>query len=240
VTDAFILAGGLGTRLRAVVPDAPKVLAPAGGRPMLAHLLDQLADAGFTRVVLGTGYMGEKVEAAFGRGFRGMELVYSRESEPLGTGGALRFAAPHFRADHVLVMNGDSYVAADLPAFVSWHRAHRADVSILLAEVPDPGRYGAVETGADGRITAFREKDPGLKGPAWINAGVYVIRRAAVDRIPVGRQISLEREVLAGKQLALYGYAGGSAFLDIGLPESLSRAEQFFAAVTASKRGRTS
>jgi dTDP-glucose pyrophosphorylase/histidinol phosphatase-like enzyme len=228
MTDAFILAGGLGTRLRSVMPDDPKVLAPAAGRPMLAHLLDQLAEAGFSRVVLGTGYLADKIEVAFGPSFRGMELIYSRESAPLGTGGALRHAARHFRGGDVLVLNGDSYVAVHLPTFLAWHRARRADVSILLTAVSDPGRYGAVEIGAGGRITAFHEKSARVSGRAWINAGVYVASRAAVEGIAADRSVSLEREVLADERLALYGYPGGGAFLDIGVPESLARAEEFF------------
>lgn len=224
---AAVLAGGLGTRLRSVVADRPKVLAPVAGRPYLAHLLDQLAAAGADDVVLLTGYGADQVRAAFGDAYRGMALRYSVEPEPLGTGGAVRHAADLFTRDAVLLLNGDSFCAVDLAELVV--AAQRAgQVGVALAHVDDVGRYGAVEIGPAGRVTAFTEKG-GATGEGWINAGIYLIPRDRLADIPAGRAVSLEREVLP-RWVADPGIRGvpGGRFIDIGTPESFAAAEAFF------------
>ena len=134
-TTAVILAGGLGTRLREVVADRPKVLAEVNGRPFLACLLDRLVDAGILKVVLCTGYMAELVRETCGNSYRGTELLYSREESPLGTGGALRLALPLIDSDPVLVMNGDSFCDADLVLFARQHLSAAAQASLILVQV---------------------------------------------------------------------------------------------------------
>src|ERR671910_3457055 len=119
-----VLAGGLGTRLRPVVSDRPKALAEIHGRPFLAYLLDQLSTAGCSRVVLCTGHLGEQIERAFDKRYRNLQISYSRETRPLGTGGALRLALPDLLSDPVLVMNGDSFCATDLTSVRDWHSTH--------------------------------------------------------------------------------------------------------------------
>jgi NDP-sugar pyrophosphorylase family protein len=133
---AAILAGGLGTRLRSVVADRPKVLAEVRGRPFLSFLLDQLAAAGVRYVVLCTGYRGEQVQAAFGNSYGGLRLAYSQEPSPLGTAGALRWALPLCESDVVLALNGDSFCDADLPAFWDWRCARGAEATLLLTRTP--------------------------------------------------------------------------------------------------------
>jgi histidinol-phosphate phosphatase family protein len=230
---AFVLAGGFGTRLRAAVPDRQKVVAPVGGRPVLTRLLDQLAEAGVRRAVLGVGYLADQVRGLLGQAYDGMELVYSEEPEPLGTAGALRHARGLLDGDPVLVLNGNSYVEANLAAFLAWHRARRATASLLLARVPDPTRYGTVEDDPSGRVTAFREKAAGASGasaPAWISAGVYLLGQAVIDALPARAPLSLERDVfptLVGAGLS--AYRGGGRFIDIGTPESYTEAREFFA-----------
>ena len=227
---AVVLAGGLGTRLRSAVADRPKVLAEVRGRPFLAWLLDQLAGAGVRRAVLCTGFLGERIEAAFGRAHGALELVYSREEEPLGTAGAIRLAEPLLDTDPVLVVNGDSYFEADLGAFFESHReraAGGAPASILLAEVPDSGRYGRVELDADGVVLAFREKSSA--GPGWINAGLYLVQRRLIRSIPAGGAVSLERDILPGwVGRGLVGHGAAGRFIDIGTPASYEAAERFF------------
>ena len=127
---AFVLAGGFGSRLRAAIPDRQKVVAPVGGRPVLTRILDQLAGAGVRRAVLGVGYLADQVRDLLGQSYDGMELVYSEEPEPLGTAGALRHARGLLDGDPVLVLNGDSYVEANLAAFLAWHRARRATATL--------------------------------------------------------------------------------------------------------------
>jgi D-glycero-alpha-D-manno-heptose 1-phosphate guanylyltransferase len=224
-----VLAGGLGTRLRSVVADRPKVLAEVAGRPFLAHLLDQLHHSGADGVVLLTGFGAEHVAAAFGTSYRGMTLRYSVEPEPLGTGGAVRHAAEQFTRESVLLLNGDSFCAVDLGGLVA--TARRAErVGLALAHVEDVSRYGAVVLGPAGAVTGFAEKGGGVR-PGWINAGIYRIPRTLIDDIPPGRPVSLEREVLP-RWVTFPGIRGvpGGRFIDIGTPESFAAADTFFAA----------
>jgi NDP-sugar pyrophosphorylase family protein len=159
---AVILAGGLGTRLRRVVADRPKVLADVGGRPFLAILLDQLAGAGVRSAILCTGYLGEQVESQFGRSYGPLALRYSRETTPLGTGGALRLAASHVDSNVMLVLNGDSYCDADLPGFVAWHHSRNSRASIVLVRASDASRFGRVAVGGGGAPRRV-----------WAKKGVY-------------------------------------------------------------------
>ncbi len=230
-TTAVILAGGLGTRLRAAVSDRPKVLAEVNGRPFLAYLLDRLAAAGIARAVLCTGYKADRVRAAFGDVHKGIELIYSEEASPLGTAGALRPAVPFMESESVLIMNGDSYCTADLEAFRAYHEAKRAVATLLLAKVSDAARYGRVQIDDDGIVLAFHEKD-GRRDPGWINAGIYFVRRSLLLAVPMNVDRSLERDVFPGWiGRGLYGFPAGGCFLDIGTPESYASAERFFSGV---------
>lgn len=238
-TTAAILAGGLGTRLRSVVADRPKVLAPVLGRPYLAYLLEQVATAGIRKCVLCTGHMADQVQAAFGEDFQGMELLYSREDSPLGTGGALRQALPGLTGDRVLVLNGDSYCDVDLLDFQKFHAAQCTDASMVLVRVADSSRFGRVSVGVDGRIQRFEEKTPGA-GPGWINAGIYCLSPGVIAGIPEGQAVSLEREVFPGLVArGMSGYQTEGQFLDIGTPESYAAAERFLATIIHSDQGRS-
>jgi NDP-sugar pyrophosphorylase family protein len=227
---AVILAGGLGTRLRSVVADRPKVLAEINGKPFLTYLFDQLLAAGCRSVVLCTGYRGEQVEQTFGQQFNALQLCYSQEQQALGTAGALRLAMPLLVSDPVLVMNGDSYCGADLKAYWDWYCRHRPAASLLLTEVSSSGRYGSVVIDNDGRVVQFREKSK-AQGAATINAGIYFLGREVLAAIPPDGFVSLEYEVfpkLVGQ--GLFGFATRGRFLDIGTPEDFALAEAFFAA----------
>ena len=226
---AVILAGGLGTRLRLVVADRPKVLAEVRGRPFLAYLLDQIATAGVGSVVLCTGHLGEQVRSAFGDGYGGLRLVYSQESSPLGTGGALRWAQPLFESDPVLVLNGDSFCDLDLEDFWHFHRLVDPVGALALKQVEDTRRYGRAIVQPDGAISGFAEKVD-TDGPGWISTGIYLFSQMLLRSIPEDRPVSLEREVLpswVGR--GLYGYRSKGAFLDIGTPEAYAATGQFFA-----------
>jgi NDP-sugar pyrophosphorylase family protein len=226
---AAILVGGFGTRLRPVVADRPKVLAEVQGRPFLAYLLDQIADAGLRSVVLCTGYMGDQVQAVFGDTYGGLHVTYSREMSPLGTAGALRLALPLLASDPVLIMNGDSFCDTDLQAFWRWHGARGAEAALLLHKTGDTRRYGRVRVNAEGRVLSFEEKsDNG--GAGWMNAGIYMLSRRLLLTIPMGRAVSLEREMFpAWIEQGLDGYRSTGRFVDIGTPEAYATTEQFFA-----------
>ena len=169
---AFVLCGGAGTRLRPVLADRPKSMALIAGTPFLQLLLDRLRSQGVGDVILGTGYMAEKIESYFGGGNKlAMHIRYSREHEPLGTGGALKLAEPLI-SDPVLVLNGDSYVEWSLVPMLELFTAKDADMVIVVEAVADATRYGSVALDQDGRVTQFLEK--GIRaGPGLINAGVF-------------------------------------------------------------------
>lgn len=230
---AMVLAGGLGTRLRAAVADRPKVLAPVAGEPFLVHLLDQLARAGCRQVILCTGHLGEQIEQAFGSSHDGVELVYSREATPLGTAGALRYAAPLAPDDGVVVLNGDSYCDLDLAAFVAAARTTPEVARLVAVAVDDASRYGTVALDADGQVVAFAEK-AAAGGPGLVNAGIYWLPTPVLRAIPKLGPCSLERDVLPSlAQFALRATTVHGAFLDIGTPASFAAAEAFFAALPA-------
>ncbi len=220
------MAGGFGTRLRSVVSDVPKPLAPVAGRPFLAYVLDALVRQGYGHAVLATGYMHEKVEACFGNEYLGMKIDYARELAPLGTGGAIVNALQHCSADCVTVLNGDTLFLADLTQLERYADSKGTTLAIVLRAVPDAGRYGAVETAANGRITAFREKDPSA-GAGNINGGIYRLQQSLLDGYAVGQQFSFEKEVMQQRyaEEAFYAYADGAYFIDIGVPEDYRRAQ---------------
>lgn len=227
--SAAILAGGFGTRLRATVPGVPKVLAEVRGRPFIEYLLMQLSQASIPSVVLCTGYLGDQVEEVLGNSYEAMNLSYSREFEPLGTAGALRFALSKMSSEHVLVLNGDSYCDAQLDGLVRWHINQASDATILLSEVEDTRRFGRVDVDENGDVLQFLEKAE-TSGRGWVNAGMYLIRRAWIESIPSSRPISLEREIFPqwiGR--GLHGFRGRGRLWDIGVPEAYALANAEFA-----------
>jgi len=226
---AYILAGGFGTRLRQAVADRPKALAEIAGRPYIYHLLDSLARLRLSRVVLCTGHMAQMLEDALGSSYRGLELLYSREEEPLGTGGALRLAMERHPAQLALAMNGDSLLDADLSAYLRWFEEQKAPGALLLVPVDDAARYGSVSADAQGCVTGFIEK--GQDGPGWISAGIYLLRPECLNSLKPGEPASIEHDVfpgLAAKGL-LRAFKARSRFLDIGTPESYACAGLFLA-----------
>jgi len=223
-----ILTGGLGTRLRSVVSDMPKVLVDICERPFLTFLMDQLVAAKARDVVLCTGHMADKINEVLGSGYKSLKIVHSREPEPLGTGGALRLALPHLNSDAVLVMNGDSFVDVDLATYTEWFFKRDRQASLLLVKVPNTARYGKVIAAEDGRLTAFAEKGLDAR-PGWINAGIYIMKKSLVASIPADVVFSLEREFFPSLvDKGLYGFCTNGKFIDIGTPESYRQAQEFF------------
>ena len=226
---AFVLCGGAGTRLRPVLADRPKSMALIGETPFLQLLIERLRSQRVSDVILGTGYMAEKIESYFrSRNDLGMRIRYSREHEPLGTGGALKLAEP-FISDPVLVLNGDSYVEWELLPMLELFTAKDAAVVVVVQAVADVARYGSVALDHDGRVTEFIEK--GIPaGPGLINAGVYLLRKQIVRELPAGTAISLEREVFPSiLDRRVYGLVCTGLFIDIGIPDDLKRAQELLA-----------
>ncbi len=222
--EAIILAGGFGTRLRELVPDLPKPMAPVAGRPFLEILLATLAQKGFTRVVLSLGFMSSNIIDHFGECYLGIELVYEVESQPLGTGGAIRAALARCVADPVFVFNGDTYLDVEVDELDCLWRANHHP-TIVLREVPDTARFGRVEM-RDSRILGFLEK--GTPGPGLINAGCYVFPKHILDDFPLGENFSLETEFFALYMQNIWfdGFVTHGRFIDIGVPDDYVLAQK--------------
>lgn len=231
-TDVIVLVGGLGTRLRATVPNVPKPLAPVAGRPFLGYLLDGYARAGMRRIILATGHGGAQVHEAIGDSWAGMEVVYSDEPAPLGTGGAIRRATSLAGGHGVHLANGDTYLVYQPGRLELATAAKDALLGMALAHVDDVARYGAVEV-EDGLVTGFVEK--GVGGDGWINAGSYFLTEAGIAALPGELAFSFEDRVL--RPWARDGRVSGdgltSDFIDIGVPEDYLRAQGLFARVGA-------
>lgn len=225
-TDAVILVGGQGTRLRPLTVNTPKPMLPTAGRPFLEHLLGRIREAGMTHVVLGTSYKAEVFEEHFGDGSDlGLEIEYVVETEPLGTGGGIRNVFDKLRYDTAMVFNGDVLGGTDLTAILQTHAEKNADVTMHLVRVPDPRAFGCVPTDEDGRVLEFLEKtqDPPTD---QINAGCYVFRRELIESIPSGRAISVEREIFPSmleQGLRVYGYVDYAYWRDMGTPSDFVR-----------------
>lgn len=229
---AAILAGGKGTRLSPVTGNLPKALAPIAGRPFIYRQLDALYDAGVRLTVLCTGIGGEQIADAVGPWHRDMKLIFSRESSPLGTGGALRHAAPYFNTDAVLVLNGDTFIRENLKKFSETCAETRTRAGMLLAHSETPGACGTVRM-KNGKIFSFDEKT-GAEKLNWVNAGVYYAMTELIAALPPG-PLSLEHHVFPAwsKRGLLRGFPSDAPFIDIGTPESFSRAQNFFGVVNA-------
>jgi mannose-1-phosphate guanylyltransferase len=232
VTEAILLVGGKGTRLRPLTVNTPKPMVPAAGVPFLTHQLARARAAGVEHVVMATSYLAEVFEPYFGDGADlGLHLEYVTEEEPLGTGGAIRNVAHKLASgpgDPVLIFNGDILTGLDIRALVRTHTRSGADVSLHLTRVSDPRAYGLVPTDATGRVTAFLEKPqtPEEIVTDQINAGAYVFDRAVIDSIPQGRPVSVERETFPGLLAGgahLQGMVDSTYWLDLGTPQAFVR-----------------
>jgi len=227
--EALILAGGLGTRLRAVVADRPKPMAEVAGRPFITFVLDHLVRHGCARAVLCLGHMGELVPPVLGQNYGPLELAYSFEQTPLGTGGALRNAAPLLSENDVLAMNGDSFCDIDLGALDRAHRACGGAVTLAALWLTDRHRSGALTVDGSGRVVGF-ESRPSAPSPGLINAGVYMLRRDVLNMMQPGRKVSLEDELFPAlvERKELFAWQVNGRFIDIGTPESYDAAKTFF------------
>jgi NDP-sugar pyrophosphorylase family protein len=225
-TPVLLLVGGMGTRLQPVLPSRPKPLAPICGVSFLQLLVLQLRCQGLRRIAMCTGHLADQIEEEFGDGRKwGVVIEYSRESQPLGTAGAIRFAEPHVRqAADFVVTNGDSFLELDFQRLIQFHRQHGRLASMAVRRVPDAARYGTVEVDVLNRVVDFSEKT-GIQTPGFINGGVYVFRRDILQYIPDG-PASLEKDVFPRiLEHGVYALEQHGMFIDIGTPEDYERAQ---------------
>lgn len=220
--DVIILAGGKGTRLRPLVSDVPKPLALVKGVPFLDILLEQLDRfGGIRKVVLAIGYKADQIINTYREANRySYNIEFALENVPLGTGGGIKNAMSHTTSSNVLIMNGDSFIDFELSGLQALHEEHLADITLLATEVPDVGRYSAVDMDpATSRIMQISEKGV-AEGAGLINAGCYLLKRGVVEQIPNEQNVSFEDKILPLLLTNAYAQVVKGKFIDIGMPES--------------------
>ena len=219
---AIVLVGGKGTRLRPLTDTTPKPMLPVMGRPLLSYTYAQLRAANIRNVILACGYLPTEIEAHFGTEANGVAVEYRVEPEPLGTAGAIRFAASDLR-ETFLALNGDTLRDADLRPLVAFHRRRGGRATMLLGRAADPSRYGVVDVDGRGRVRGFREKPaPEEIDIDVVNTGVYVLEPDVLDLVPPGRPVSIERDVFPSlaAEGSLYALELDGYWIDVGTPEA--------------------
>lgn len=228
MTTAIILAGGLGTRLRPVLPSVPKPMAPVNGRPFLEYLMDYWINQGIEDFILSIGYLGDQVMDHFGNCYRGYPLQYSVEELPLGTGGAVLVAVQRLRREApFLLLNGDTFFEVDLAALQTFHLEHESEWTFSMFRTNESGRYMCLEADAGGRLTDIGTVF-GTKG-ALANGGAYLIDPAVLVNCgsAVGESSSLESDLVPkafDNGVRFFGFESDGRFIDIGVPEDYARA----------------
>lgn len=223
-TDFIILCGGQGTRLRSVVGESQKVMASVGEEPFLDLLIKYIRSQGGRRVILATGYKADDVESHYKRHFMDMTIEFSREEEPLGTGGAIKNAWSKIHTDHFFILNGDSFCPVEFETMLELHMAYQASATVALANVEGSQDYGSVMLDDAGAVTAFQEKVP-MGNLTYVNTGIYCFRKDLQNELPAAKKFSLEREFfpsIIGKGFC--GYVTDKSFHDIGTPERYNEA----------------
>jgi len=223
--EAIVLAGGLGTRLQTILPGIPKCMAPVNGKPFLTYVLDYLISQGINKVILSVGYRKDHIINYFGENYFSITIKYAIETEPLGTGGAVKLSFNQCLHNQVFILNGDTFFVPDLQEMEKLHSQSKADITIAVKHVPESGRYGMVQTDGNGRITDFSEKVPILQS-GWINGGIYLINRSVFDNFPE-QQFSLENDVFKVfcSRIKMQAFQTDAVFLDIGIPEDYEKAQ---------------
>jgi D-glycero-alpha-D-manno-heptose 1-phosphate guanylyltransferase len=230
IKTAVILAGGFGTRLKEVVKDVPKPMAPVNGTPFLAYVCRYLKKYDIKNIIFSTGYLSEKIETYFHENFEGVQTSYSKETTPLGTGGAVRLAIKNSRDEEILVLNGDSFFDVPLDEFYKKHNEKNGDGSLALRYVLDTSRYGTIDRDEQNKIICFQEKT-GTASQGFINGGVYIIKPSSfLKNTPSEGPFSIEKDFFEKQvgQLDLYGFEYSGYFIDIGIPADYMKAQHDF------------
>lgn len=229
--EAIVLAGGLGTRLRPLVQEVPKPMAPVHGRPFLEWLIEYWIGQGVRRFVISTGHLAEHIAGHFGASWGSAEIECVREPEPLGTGGGTLLALEATTSADVLVLNGDTFFAVELPQFASQHRQRAADCSVSLHRCADSVRYLGIGLGPHAEVQALGV--PSGDRPALVNGGVYLFRTEILRALPwrAGMHLSLESDLLPyalNSGWRMLGWECEGTFIDIGVPQDYARAQEIF------------
>ena len=228
LNECIILAGGLGTRLRSVVVDLPKVMAPVNERPFLNYILEKATNEKIEHLVLSTGYLHEKIEEYISTSHAEKNISFVIEEEPLGTGGAIAFALHQCMSEEVLIVNGDSFFNIDYRRFFNDHHQKHSDFSIAMKPMFNFDRYGTLNITNDGKIKAFLEKRSMQEG--MINAGIYIINKKHFLEMNWPYKFSMEKDYMEKyfSSVPMYGFAYDEYFIDIGIPQDYAKAQTDF------------
>jgi D-glycero-alpha-D-manno-heptose 1-phosphate guanylyltransferase len=226
--DVLILCGGLGKRLRSSIGESQKAMAKINGRPFLDILLSEFHKQGFRRIILCSGYKSDDIERYYKQNHFGLTIDIVKESEPLGTGGAIKNAQKYIKSNPFIALNGDSICPLSYKDFIGFHLKQKAVASIVLTTVKDPSDFGLITLKPDSRIKSFQEKAKGI-GSKLISAGIYCFKKEIFGFMPGADKFSVEKDffpVLVGQRF--FGYKTEVDFLDIGTPERYNKAKQYF------------
>lgn len=230
LNTAIILAGGMGTRLKTIISDLPKPMAPIMNVPFLTYQLNYLKYFGIKKVIFSVGYLSEKIIAHYNQSFENISIEYSIEKNPLGTGGGIRMAMSNLKEDLVLILNGDSFFDLNLEQFYNLHLEQKSDFSLALRHVNNSERYGNIEFNSSNQITSFIEKNQ-LNQSGYINAGVYILsKKLYLQNTKPDINFSIEKEFFEKQlnQLIIKGFEFKDYFIDIGIPEDYLKAQDDF------------
>jgi len=231
IDRAILLSGGLGTRLRGLFPDIPKALAPILGKPFIEHQINWLHNQGIQHVHIAAGYMADSIESWF-QGHKVLEakITLSRESKPLGTGGAIKYAVQFVPAcEHYLVLNGDTLMPnLSIQGLFKTHQQQHTGLTMAVTEIPDASRYGTVVLNDQMHVVSFVEKSIAA-GSGYVNGGVYCIRNTTLDLIPASEACSLEKDIFPRlvRSNAIMSQRVSPPLLDMGTPEGHAAMTEF-------------
>lgn len=220
--EAIVLAGGLGTRLRSVVADLPKPMAPINDKPFLEYILKYLKKNGVNRVILSVGYKWETIKEHFGDRYEDMELIYSVEDEPLGTGGAIKKAMENIKNENVFIINGDTFFDVNL---MNLYLKEDSKILLCLKQMKEFDRYGCVESDENGYVSDFTEKE--YREIGNINGGIYLANKDIFDNFKLEEKFSFEDFMQKNyKQLNISSEIFKDYFIDIGIPQDYKKAQE--------------
>jgi D-glycero-alpha-D-manno-heptose 1-phosphate guanylyltransferase len=224
--EAIVLAGGLGTRLRKVTGDLPKPMADINGRPFLSYLMDYLAKQHIDTVILSVGYRNEAIQDYFGDSYNKVQVLYSVETEPLGTGGAIKMALASSVGSDVIIMNGDSFFGIELRRLYEFHVCRKSMLTVAVKRMKPHQRYGSLFLDSRLRIGGFHEKSSA--GGTLINGGVYILDKSRFCSLGLPSRFSFEKDFIEKyyKDCDFYGLEFGDYFVDIGIPEDYEKARR--------------
>ena len=228
ITQAIILAGGLGTRLRSAVPDLPKCMAPVAGKPFVTYVIDYFQLQGINEFIFALGYKSEIIIDYINQQYPNLKTAFSIEQELLGTGGAIRLACRQATHENILVLNGDTIFKIDLKKLCDFHLSSSADCTLSLKPMKDFDRYGVVELDGKNRISNFKEKQHYNSG--LINGGVYALNVNAILNEALPDKFSFEKEYLESLYTSrkIFGQIQDGYFIDIGVPSDYDQAQKDF------------